>query len=296
MSHEKKAPDTIRFLTLSLAALALLLTTGCDRDDLLKRSGYDRVSLMESKTPPRQEALARQCAELLRRGRYDEVIHTLRPDLVGAETHQSFIAIHDILAVGEPVSIKVIDAQQYPDGDAQITNIVLDYEFPPFSKATIRGTVLLPARWVFATFTIRSTNAAPDLIDRINVAPSELPIETINAFTLENKGASQYAAFATGILLWAFTIYAAVVCIRSRIGPRKWLWILSMLFTLTLASVNWTSGHWSFNHISFKIGLPPMPANLFCDSAYGPWTLTLGLPIGGIAFVLYRRFKLGKWC
>jgi hypothetical protein len=215
---------------------------------------------------------------------------------VGAETHQSLIAIHDILAVNKPASIKVIDAQQFRDGDAQITDIVLDYEYPPVPKATIRGTVLLPARWVFATFTIRSKSAVPDLIDGINVTPSDLPIETINAFTLENKGDSQYAALAIGILLWAFTIYAAVVCIRSRIGQRKWLWILSMLFTVTLASVNWTSGQWSFNNISFKIGVLPMPAYLICDSAYGPWNLTLGLPIGGIAFVLYRKFKLGRWC
>lgn len=274
----------------------MLLTTGCDRNDILKFYGYNRISFMQTNTPQRQESLARHCAELLRQGRYDDVVHTLRPDVVGAETHQSLVAIHDILAEREPVSIKVIDAQQFRDGDAQITNIVLDYEFPPVPKATIHGTVLLPARWVFATFTVRSTNAEPDLIDRINVAPSELPIETINAFTFENKGDSQYAAFAIGILLSAFTIYAAVVCIRSRIGPKKWLWILSMLFTVTLASVNWTSGHWSFNNISFKIGVPPIPANLTCDSAYGPWNLTLGLPIGGIAFVLYRKFKLGRWC
>ena len=85
------------FLTLCLTGLAILLTTCCDRDDLLKLAGNNRAGLMRSNTPLRQESIAWHCADLLREGRYSDVIQLLQPGVVGAETRQSLTAIHDIL-------------------------------------------------------------------------------------------------------------------------------------------------------------------------------------------------------
>ncbi len=291
----KKNPTRfIELLTPWLAVLVLLSATSCDRNDLLKLSGRSRDTFMQTNAAQRQEILARNSAEALRQGRYDEVVISLKPDIVGAQTRQSLIAMHDLLTGQEPASIKVIGARKFQEGDAEITEIVLDYEFQSMAKAASGSIVPMPARWVFLTFGVRSSESAPDKIDRINAVASEQPIERINAFTFRNKGVSQYAAFTIGILLSAFTIYAAVICIRSRIGPVKWLWILLMLFTVNFASVNWSSGQWSFHNISFKIGVPPIPANLTLYSGYGPWNLTLGLPIGAIAFVLYKRLWLGR--
>jgi hypothetical protein len=225
---------------------------------------------MRSNTPPRQESIAWHCADLLREGQYSDVIQLLQPGVVGAETRHSLTAIHDILTEREPVSVKVIDAQKSRgEGDVEITNIVLDYEFPPTVKKTNSDTELLPAKWVFVTFSIRS---AEDSIAGIHAVTSEQSIEAINAFTFKNKGASQCTAFAAGILLNAFAIYAITLCVTAKIGPKKWLWILLMLFTLIIVSVNWTTGDWS----------------LEC-SAYGPWNLKLGLPIAAIVFMLYRK-------
>ena len=241
---------------------------------------------MRSNTPLRQESIAWHCADLLREGRYSDVIQLLQPGVVGAETRQSLTAIHDILTEREPVSVKVIDAQKFRgEGDVEITNIVLDYEFPSTVKKTSGDTELRPAKWVFVTFSIRSTE---DSITGIHALTSEQSIEAINAFTFKNKSVSQYAAFAAGILLNAFAIYAIALCVTAKIGPKKWLWILLMLFTFILVSVNWTTGDWSFDRASFGFELPPLPANLVC-SAYGPWNLKLGLPIAAIVFVLYRK-------
>lgn len=245
---------------------------------------------MQIKTPAREESIARRCAELLRQGRYDEISSISDPVIVRAESRQRLIAIHDTLAQGEPASIKVIDAEKFRDGDAISTNIVLDYEFPPIEKTTGNDTEPLPPKWVFLTFSIRSTEDNSDSIVGISGMSSAQPIEAINAFTFQNKGLSQYTALAIGIILTAFTIYALVVCIRARIGSRKWLWLLFMLFTVSPVSVNWNTGHWSFHNIFFNFSLPPLPASLTC-SAYGPWQLTLGLPIGAIAFVYHWKLR-----
>jgi hypothetical protein len=273
------------FLTLCLTGLAILLTTCCDRDDLLKLAGNNRAGLMRGNTPLRQESIAWHCSDLLREGRYSDVIQLLQPGVVGAETRQSLTAIHDILTEREPVSVKVIDAQKFRREGVEITNIVLDYEFPSAVKKTSSDTELLPAKWVFVTFSIRSTE---DSITGIHAVTSEQSIEAINAFTFKNKGVSQYTAFAAGILLNAFAVYAITLCVTAKIGLKKWLWIVLMLFTFILVSVNWTTGDWSFDTVSLGFKLPPLPANLVC-SAYGPWNLKLGLPIAAIVFVLYRK-------
>lgn len=234
----------------------------------------------------RQERIAWHCADLLREGRYNDVIRLLQPGVVGPETLQSLTAIHDIVTEREPVSVKVIDAQKFrQERNVEITNIVLDYEFAPTVNKTSSGTVLLPAKWVFVTFSIRSPEYS---IIGIHAVISEQSIEAINAFTFKNKGVSQYAAFVAGILLNAFAIYAVALCVAAKIGPKKWLWILLMLFTLVPVSVNWTTGNWSFHTISYGFKVPPLPANLVC-SAYGPWNLKLGLPIAAIVFFLYRK-------
>jgi hypothetical protein len=260
--------------------------TCCNREDLLKLGGYDRASLMRRNTPQPQESIAWHCADLLREGRYSDVMQLLQPGVVGAETRQSLYSIHDMVTERQPVSVKVIDAQKVRgEGDGEITNIVLDYEFPPTVNKTSSGTELLPAKWVFVTFSIRSAKGS---IIGIHAVTSERSIEAINAFTFKNKGVSQYAAFAAGILDTAFGIYAVVLCVTAKIGPKKWLWILLMLFTIIPVSVNWTTGDWSFHTISYGFKFPPLHANLVC-SAYGPWNLKLGLPIAAIVFALYRK-------
>lgn len=288
----KKTPiRPIEFLILYLPVLLLLLIAGCDRNDLLGLHGSSRDDWMRENTPERQASLARNAAESLRRGRYDEVIRMLQPSVVGATTQKSLIEIHDTFAEREPMSIKVIDAQKAHDADAEIAEIVLDYELPAMTRTRSGSNAVAAAKWVFVKFTIRSKNPALDTIERIDVVTSDEPIEQINAFNFEDKGIAQYGAFVIAILLSVLTIYAAVVCIRSKIGPQKWLWLIFMLFTITVGSVNWTSGQWSFNKISFGFAVPPFPANLTVHSAYGPWSLTLGLPVGAISFLLYRRFR-----
>ncbi|HEX8924943.1 MAG TPA: hypothetical protein VF786_04085, partial [Terriglobales bacterium] len=196
---------------------------------------------MNRNTPQHEESVARRCVELLREGRIDAVQVMLQPGIVTVESsNQNLTAIHNVLAERQPATIKTIDAQKFRDGNAEITNIVFEYEFPPAAKATSGSTELLPAKWIFVTVSIRSTDTEPDQIVGINLVPSTMPIEGINAFTFANKGASQYTALAIAILLSALTIYAAVVCIRARIGAQKWIWLLLMLFTVSPVSVNWS--------------------------------------------------------
>jgi Phospholipase_D-nuclease N-terminal len=83
-----------------------------------------------------------------------------------------------------------------------------------------------------------------------------------------------------------FTLYALIVCIRTKIERRKWLWILFILFGFGRFMVNWTTGSWDF-HIFYAQLLSASAGAAF----FGPWIISVSLPVGAV-FFLSRRKKL----
>jgi hypothetical protein len=81
-----------------------------------------------------------------------------------------------------------------------------------------------------------------------------------------------------------FTLVVLVVCIRTKMKRRKWLWILFILFGFGKLSVNWATGQW---------GVMVLAAQLFSASgtaAYlGPWIVSVSLPVGAVLFLIKRR-------
>ncbi len=117
-----------------------------------------------------------------------------------------------------------------------------------------------------------------------NVTPEAQSLESQNRFTLSNKSALQYTVLALAPLAALLTLYALVVCIRTRLAGRKWPWVLFILFGFGNLSVNWNTGQW---------GLTPLALQLFSASAsaqiYSPWNIAVSLPIGAICFLLLRQ-------
>jgi hypothetical protein len=89
---------------------------------------------------------------------------------------------------------------------------------------------------------------------------------------------------ALAVFFALLTLYALVVCIKTRLPGRKWPWVLFILLGVGKLSVNWTTGAW---------GISPVAVQLFSASAtaplYGSWTLAVSLPLGAIVFLLRRK-------
>jgi hypothetical protein len=86
------------------------------------------------------------------------------------------------------------------------------------------------------------------------------------------------------IIAAIFTLTVLVVCIRTKMQRRKWLWILFILFGFGRLSVNWTTGQW---------GIGVLAVQLFSASAhadfFGPWIVSVSLPAGAVIFLIKRR-------
>ncbi len=115
------------------------------------------------------------------------------------------------------------------------------------------------------------------------VEPESESLEAANRFTLRGRQPVQYVILSAGIVSIAVMLYALVLCIRTPMEKRKWLWIVIILLGLGKVAVDWTSGEISY-HI-FWISIPPawMGAEL-----YGAWIVTVSVPLGALPFLVLR--------
>ena len=81
-----------------------------------------------------------------------------------------------------------------------------------------------------------------------------------------------------------FSLYALVLCVRTRLRGKKWLWIVAILLGVGALSVNWTTGQWNFQPAYVQLLSASATA-----SPYGPWVISVSVPLGAILFVLRRK-------
>jgi hypothetical protein len=105
----------------------------------------------------------------------------------------------------------------------------------------------------------------------------------VNRFTLSGRGAAQYTILALAVLAPLLSLYALVLCVRTKMRRTKWLWLVLVLMGIGKIVVNWTTGQVFFTPIAFQ--LPPAGANAVL---YGPWQVYVSLPVGAIVFLALR--------
>jgi len=186
----------------------------------------------------------------------------------------------DALPDGEPGSIKLVGAYRNTmnsftgKGTTETVSSVFEYTF---------GEKLF-----LFSMTIKDHDGVKTIVG-FHVDPENQSLQQQHRFTLVGKSVFQYFVLATCIAGVTLTLYALVVCIRTKPLPRKWLWIVFIIFGLGKVAVNWSTGQW---------GVQPLSLQLFSASAfapfYGPWTIAFSLPVGAIVFLARRRTAMGQ--
>jgi hypothetical protein len=253
------------WLCLVLLCLALV---GCDRDTCLKPFGYDRASILRALTPRDDEALALHSVELLLRGQFDEIENSLDPSIRNRDTHET-LAVMASMFPNNPISVKTVDVSVARSRNSSTTNITLEYQFVQ--------------SWLLAQVAIQTKDGLKT-ITGFHVNPISEPVEVANQFTLNDKGVSQYAGLFVAICASGLTLYAFVLCVRTNIGKRKWVWLVVIWFGVCRLTVNWTTGQWFLSPLTVQV--PPVMA---ASSFYGPWMLQIVAPLGAITFLRLRR-------
>jgi hypothetical protein len=102
------------------------------------------------------------------------------------------------------------------------------------------------------------------------------------------KGATQYAILSLAVLAPLFSLYVFLLCIKTRMGKKKWLWLIFIVLGIGKLGVNWTTGQVLFTPLAIQ--LPPAGANA---QLYGPWLVYVSIPLGAIIFLIMRKKLVG---
>jgi hypothetical protein len=270
-------------LALALVVILLLPFAGCNRESYLKLYGYNRDDLLYGTMPREDEVFALHSVDLLRQGRFDQVEDQLDPSIRNAQMRDALTRMHDVFPSAQPASIKTVEAGSVRSRNSFTTHITLEYEFAPQIIPTSGRTELVPRSWLLAQVVIQRSDGARSILG-LAVTPTSKSYEEMNEFTLADKGISQYAGLSLALGVAGITLYALVLCIRSKIGKKKWIWLIPILVGLLRVTVNWTTGQWTFTPLACQIP----PVNMAVE-AYGPWQIIIYAPVGAITFLLYCR-------
>ena len=104
-----------------------------------------------------------------------------------------------------------------------------------------------------------------------HVTPIADSLENLYRFTLVGKGATQYAILSLAVLAPLFSLYVFVLCIKTKMEKKKWLWLIFIVLGFGKLVVNWTTGEIYLTPLAIQL---PAAANA---QFYGPWMVYVSI-------------------
>jgi hypothetical protein len=247
--------NTMKFV---LIALLCLLAGACSQQAMIDRFA-----------PSADVTFARSTLDDLRQGHLDSTRDHLAAKLRTADIDAQLAKVAGYFPAGTPRSVKTVGSRQMVMNGNSHVMLTFEYQFD--------------AGWALADMTI-ATDGDQRTIEGLHVYREKQSLEQANAFTLRGKSPLHYAVLALACVIPLFCLYALVMCVRTPMRGRKWLWILFILFGVVTVGFNWTTGAFSVQPISVLL----FGASCFAP-LYGPWTLSVAFPLGAVWFLLRRR-------
>lgn len=249
-----------------LAVLAVLF---------LALNACSQQALVGKMEPKAESSAAKSILDQLRNGDIDAVKARLDPKYLGSDIDDKLHELATAFPEGQPESMKIVGAYTSyfsklgsPQQGA-VFNLTYEYQYRD--------------GWVIANVVLERQHDQL-VIEGLHAERMADSLEARNAFTLQGKSAVHWLMLALVIADVLLCLYAFVLCLRTPIARRKWLWALFTLLGVTTLRFDWSSGHFAFQSLSVQ---------LFGASAmaqpYGPWVLGLSIPLGAIWFLVVRR-------
>lgn len=232
-------------------------------------AGCDQASMVKLMTPAEDEVVARNYLKLLRENNFEQIEKDADPKIRTPALHDTLVEMAAMIPPGEPTSMKVVGTNTQSSVNSHKSNITFEYQFQ--------------SKWLLANVAVEKKNGTSTIFG-FRVQPLPDSLENMNKFSLDGKSSLHYAVVTLVALIPIFILYALILCIRTKIPKRKWLWIIFILLGFGKIAFNWASGEWVFQALAFQLfGAGAVAA------PYGPWTLTISLPLGAIWFLICRQ-------
>jgi hypothetical protein len=240
------------------ALLVLLALIGCSQ-----QKNFDKF------VPKDEAEFSKNYLALFPAHDFEAIEAKVDPKLKDATLRAKLTQIADTFPLDKARDIRVVGAQTFASGASTQFNLSFQYEYP--------------TKWLLASVVLKKTGDAL-VVTGVNVKPLTDSLESINRFTFEGKGLSHYLIFLAAVLVPLIILVSLVVCIRTPIPKRKWLWVLFILFGFFELSFDWTTGAVNIDPVYFLL----FGAGLFKPGPFGAVVISVSVPLGALIF-LWRR-------
>jgi hypothetical protein len=245
-----------RLVTYAVVLLVLGLT-GCKVGWLIDRVAPDAIRDGKS------------YFEELRQRKVDQIVQSFDP---GADKNSLRSDLGKVIALipqQEPLGVETLGATAECKGSGVCTKLVtLEYRYPD--------------RWILFQVTVSNRTGRYAITD-LSIKPESMPLESINQFTLREKSWLHYAILLMALFSAGLAFYAFVLCIRTPIQKRKWLWIILTIIGFGKLGIEWSSGELWYKVLHISI----LPAGWGFDPD-SPF-MYVSIPAGAILFLLLRN-------
>lgn len=232
--------------------------SGCAGNSVLDRLAPETVN--EAKTN----------FNYLRHGQFDQIEPLMDASVDRSTLRDKLQEMANIIPAGDPLSVKTVGVHtQWDSRKGTETRVDLEYQFPN--------------NWILLEMIVHSQDGK-SAITNFYIRRDAQSIEETNQFTLKGKEPLDYVILGAAVGSLALMIYALVLCIRTPLEKRKWLWIILVFVGVGKVGVDWTTGE-----IYYRILYVFLPAASADKVLYGPWSISVSIPLGAILFLIYRE-------
>ena len=236
-------------------------------------AGCDQQAMFEKFIPKEESAIAKKVLFQLATKDYGAVQKQLDPSVKNTSVQAALEQMAAMFPPEEPKSINTVGANISTTNDVATYDLTFEHEY---SNAWLLTNVVLQRRDDQLT------------VLGLHVYPMKQSLKELNRFTFTDKGILHYIVFGLAITIPLFIVFTLVLCFRTPIAKRKWLWLVFVALGFVQLSINWTDGSYGIQPISFAL----LGAGFFSAGPYAPIILNIAFPLGAVVF-LYKRRSLG---
>ncbi len=216
-----------------------------------------------------EEATAKGYLDQLKRGQTDEIERAADPSIKTDALPNTLAKMAAQIPAGEPMSTTLVGDNHVSTSSAHMVNLTYEFQYP--------------SRWLLENVAVKTQDGISTIVG-MSVVPLAQSLEEQHRFDLWGKTAIEYLYLALAALMPLFTVFALIVCARTRMMGRKWPWVVFVLFGLGKFSINWATGQTAFAPIMFQLF-----SAAATSAPYSPWIVSFSLPVGALVFLLRRK-------
>lgn len=237
--------------------------------------GCDQQKMLEKFIPQEESAIAQQIISQLTEKDYDSINKQLDPELKDKFNQKLLDQISALLPTDKPKNIVIIGSNTSKFNNQSTYNLTYEYEYID--------------KWLLANVVLKKKDNNISIIG-LHFTPLKQSLKETNKFTFKDKSLIHYLVFALAVTIPIFIIYSFMICIKTPIQKRKWLWLLFIAVGIVQFSFNWTDGSYMIQPISFLL----FGSGFFYAAPYAPVIFKIAFPLGAIMFLFKRQSIITK--